>query len=96
MSTTGKPLFPLGRLTATPGAIDAHAATRQTPAEFLRRHQTGDYGVVDEDDKEANDAAVRCGERVFSAYMLNDGETKLWCITEADRSSTCLLLPEEY
>ncbi|MFO0800561.1 MAG: hypothetical protein U0804_24090 [Gemmataceae bacterium] len=96
MSTTGKPLFPLGRLTATPGAIDALAATQQTPAEFVHRHQCGDYGVVDDDDRKVNDDAVRCGERVFSAYMLNDGVTKLWCITEADRSSTCLLLPDEY
>lgn len=90
------PLFPLGQLTATPGAIDALAATGQTPTEFLRRHQSGDYGCVDDDDKKANDDAVRCGERVFSAYLLNNGETKLWCITEADRSSTCLLLPDEY
>lgn len=96
MNAMKKPLFPLGHLVATPGAIDALAATGQTPAEFLVRHQCGDYGVVNADDKEANDEAVRCGGRVFSAYMLNDGETKLWCITEADRSSTCLLLPDEY
>ncbi|MEO2088897.1 MAG: hypothetical protein ABGY75_05290 [Gemmataceae bacterium] len=96
MNATQKPLFPLGRLVATPGAIDALAATQQTAIEFVRRHQGGDYGVVNADDKKANDEAVRCGERVFSAYLLSDGETKLWCITEADRSSTCLLLPDEY
>lgn len=94
--TANTPLFPLGRLAATPGAIDALAAAQQTAIEFVLRHQSGDYGVVDDDDRKANDAAVRCGGRVFSAYMLNDGETKLWCITEADRSSTCLLLPGEY
>ena len=95
MTPTNKPLFPLGRLVATPGVIDALAATGQTPAEFLRRHQCGDYGVVDDDDKKANDDAVRCGERVFSAYLLTDG-VKVWVITEADRSSTAVLLPDEY
>lgn len=95
MNPMKTPLFPLGRLVATPGAIDALATNAQTPTEFLRRHQSGDYGVVNAEDKKANDTAVRCGERVFSAYLLTDG-TKLWCITEADRSSTCLLLPDEY
>jgi hypothetical protein len=95
MNATQKPLFPLGHLVATPGAIDALAATQQTPAEFLRRHQSGDYGVVNAEDRKVNDDAVRCGERVFSAYLLTDG-VKVWCITEADRSSTCLLLPDEY
>ena len=95
MNATQKPLFPLGHVVATPGAIDALAATRQTAIEFVRRHQSGDYGVVNADDKKANDEAVRCGERVFSAYLLTDG-VKVWVITEADRSSTCLLLPDEY
>lgn len=96
MNATQKPLFPLGQLVATPGAIDALAANgHQSPAEFLHSHQCGDYGVVNADDKKANDEAVRCGERVFSAYLLTDG-TKVWVITEADRSSTCLLLPDEY
>lgn len=95
MTPTSKPLFPLGRLVATPGAIDAFAATGQSPAEFLVRHQAGDYGCVDGDDKKANDDAVRCGERVFSAYLLTDG-VKVWVITEADRSSTAILLPDEY
>lgn len=95
MTPASKPLFPLGRLVATPGAIDALAAARQTPAEFLHRHQCGDYGVVDGDDRKANDDAVRCGERVLSAYLLTDG-VKVWVITEADRSSTAILLPSEY
>ena len=96
MSTNKAPLFPLGQLTATPGALDSLAACGQSPAEFLARHQTGDFGVVDDDDKKANDAAVRCGERVFSAFLLNNGETTIWCITEADRSSTTILLPSDY
>lgn len=89
------PLFPLGQLVATPGAIAALAATGENAAEFLRRHQAGDYGCVDDDDKKANDAAVRCGERVLSAYLLRDG-VKVWVITEADRSSSAILLPDEY
>jgi hypothetical protein len=75
--------------------LAALAAAGQTPVEFLRRHQCGDYGVVNDEDKRANDDAVRCGERVFSAYLLSDG-TKVWLITEADRSSSVLLLPDEY
>lgn len=89
-------LFPLGRLVATPAALAALTANGQNPAELLARHQTGDYGCVCDEDKRLNDEAVRDGSRVFSAYLLNDGVTKLWCITEADRSSTCLLTPDEY
>lgn len=96
MTPTSNPLFPLGRVVATPGAIEALTSTGQTPSEFLVRHQAGDYGVVDDDDRKANDAAVRCGERVFSAYLLSDGETKVWVISEADRSSTTILLPSDY
>lgn len=62
---------------------------------FLARHQRGDWGIVDGCDRRANDDALVAGERLLSAYRLSDG-TKIWIITEADRSSTCLLLPEEY
>ncbi|VTT96342.1 Plasmid related protein OS=Planctomyces brasiliensis (strain ATCC 49424 / DSM 5305 / JCM 21570 / NBRC 103401 / IFAM 1448) GN=Plabr_0950 PE=4 SV=1 [Gemmataceae bacterium] len=95
MNATDKPLFPLGQLAATPAALAALAATGQTPTEFLRRHQCGEYGVVNDEDKRANDDAVRCGERVFSAYLLTDG-VKVWVITEADRSSSTVLLPSDY
>lgn len=95
MNEIKKPLFPLGHVVATPGAINALAVAGLTAAEFLRRHQCGDYGVVDDEDKKANDAAVLRGERVFSAYLLSDG-TRLWLITEADRSSSTLLLPSDY
>ncbi|MBY0458017.1 MAG: hypothetical protein K2V38_11810 [Gemmataceae bacterium] len=92
---TQKPLFPLGAIVATPGAVAALAATGESAAGFIARHQAGDYGVVSADDQALNDEAVRCGERVLSAYLLRDG-VKVWVITEADRSSTCLLLPDEY
>jgi hypothetical protein len=96
MSTRTTALFPLGRLVATPGALAALAENGQHPGDLLARHQAGDYGCVCDKDKALNDAAVRAGERVFSAYLLNDGVTRLWVVTEADRSSTCILTPEEY
>ena len=63
--------------------------------ELLQRHVVLDPGELDEEDQQTNEEAVANGKRVFSSYLLSDG-TKLWVITEADRSSTCLLLPDEY
>lgn len=85
-------LFPLGQVVATPGALDSVSQAEVT--ELLGRHAQGDWGDVDDEDWEANDRAVREGTRIFSAYNV-DGE-RIWIITEADRSSTCVLLPEEY
>ena len=62
---------------------------------FLSRHVTGDWGTVGDEDKKLNDAAVKDGTRILSAYQTSAGE-KLWVITEADRSSTTILLPDEY
>ena len=87
--------FPLGQLVATPGALDALERTGQSPLEFLSRHASGDWGEVCEADKKENDFSVRNGFRLLSAYRLRDG-TKIWIITEADRSATTILLPEEY
>lgn len=89
------PKFPLGQLVATPGALEALQAAGQSPAEFLARHQIGDWGEVDAEDRRANDEALIQGERLLSAYRTATN-TRLWVITEADRSSTCVLLPEEY
>ena len=89
-------LFSLGQtIVATPGAIEAMAASDQTAAVFLSRHGSGDWGDLDENDKLLNDEAVKDDSRTFSAYHTAKGR-KLWVITEADRSSTCILLPEEY
>jgi hypothetical protein len=82
-------------LVATPGALQAIADSGQTPLDFLSRHARGDWGDVDAEDSKLNDAAVLAGERILSAYRTAQG-VKLWIITEADRSSTCILLPEEY
>jgi hypothetical protein len=90
-----KPKFSLGQIVATPGALRVLEESGQTPAFFLERHQKGDWGEVDADDKRANDEALVTGERLLSAYRTLKGQ-KLWIITEADRSSSCVLLPEEY
>lgn len=89
------PLFSLGKVYMTPGAIAALERSRQRPEEFLARHVVGDWGNVCEEDKRLNDASVNEGTRILSAYETNTGE-KIWVITEGDRSASTLLLPEEY
>ena len=85
--------FPLGRTVITRGALDAldgkdvHAG--------IARHTSGDWGDLCLEDKQANDDALRVGARLLSAYH-TDGGRKFWIITEADRSITNVLLPEEY
>jgi hypothetical protein len=90
-----EPRFALGQVVATPGALESFARTGETPLQFIRRHVAGDWGDVDQDDKAENNRSVEECCRILSAYHLRDG-TKIWVITEADRSSTCILLPEEY
>ena len=90
-----KPLFPLGQVVATPAALAAIEKSGQQPGEFLARHVSGDWGNLDAHDIAENEFSLRYGFRLLSAYHTNVGE-KLWVITEADRSSTCILLPEEY
>lgn len=85
----------MGQVVSTPGALDALGANGQTALEFLARHQTGDWGNLSQADIDENELSLREGFRLLSAYALNDG-TKIWIITEADRASTCILLPEEY
>ncbi len=89
------PLFPLGHVVATPGALEAVAPHPGFIRECVARHVCGDWGVVGRDDWKANDDALKDGSRVFSAYTTPMGQ-KVWVITEADRSSTCVLLPDEY
>lgn len=90
-----KALFPLGRTVATPGALVALASSGQSPDEFLNRHVRGDWGDVCPDDKQANEVALSDGTRILSAYKTDQG-IQIWIITESDRSSTCILLPDEY
>ena len=88
-------LFRLGKLLATRGALQALQEARQDYQEFLRRHATGDWGEICGEDQERNNQALKDGTRLLSAYTTKKGE-KLWIITEADRSATTLLLPDEY
>jgi len=89
------PRLSLGRIVATPGAIEAISEAGQSPSDFLARHSSGDWGEVDAGDREANNRALLDGSRLFSVYTTALG-VKFYVITEADRSSTCLLLPSEY
>lgn len=88
--------FHLGQTTATPGAIEALQEEGMNPWALLTRHATGDWGDLDDHDKQANEKAIAEGNRIFSAYVLPNTQEKLWVITEADRSSTTILLPDEY
>src|SRR5437762_1933781 len=87
--------LPLGRMVATPGALAAFERMNQSPAHFLARHATGDWRDVSPEDWNENELSLRHGYRILTAYHLLD-HTKIWIITEADRSATTILLPEEY
>ena len=87
--------FPLGRVLASPGVLLALEKAGQQPQEFLDRHASGDWGEVDSHDAEENEISLQNGLRLLSSYTTVTGD-RLWIITEADRSATTLLLPEEY
>lgn len=87
--------FNLGRLVATPGALEALKAAHTAAIVLVARHATGDWGDLCDEDKQENEFAVKNGERILSAYNLPTGK-RIWIITEADRSATTLLLPDEY
>jgi hypothetical protein len=80
---------------ATPGVIALTEKAEINLVEYLNRHVQGDWGDLGLEDKRANDRALAFGARILSAYDLPTGE-RLWIITEADRSATTILLPEEY
>jgi hypothetical protein len=90
-----KPVFELGHVTWTPGVQAAFDVTGDKPFTYLLRHHAGDWGELTKDGKFLNDRAVLEGTRIVSAYELSNG-TKIWIITEADRSLTTFLLPSEY
>ncbi|NKQ35782.1 MAG: hypothetical protein HF973_09230 [Chloroflexi bacterium] len=88
-------LFDLGHVVMTPGA----AALEVDFSPYLARHAAGDDGELEPFDKQQNRRAIKEGLRILSAYDVprGDGETeRIWIITEADRSTTCVLLPREY
>jgi hypothetical protein len=90
-----KTLFPLGRIVATPGALEALSEARQGASGFLGLHEQGEWGELSPESKEANNLSLVTGERIHSAY-LTAKNVMIWVITEADRSATTILLPEEY
>lgn len=96
---SGPPLFPLGRIVATPGALALMQDHGIGAVVFLKRHQRGDWATLCADDRAANYRAVKDGSRILSAYEI--GGERIWIITEAvgddrTRDSTCILLPKEY
>ncbi len=85
--------FALGQIVSTPGALEHVPGDEIRTA--LRRHANCDWGDVDQQDWEENELSLREGCRLFSVYQASDG-AKFWVITEADRSATTVLLPDEY
>ena len=100
MSAKKEVRFSLGQVLATPGALEVLQRNNVTGLDYLRRHASCDWGILCDEDKKANEDALKTGARLMSAYFLPD-ETKLWVITEAAddagaRVATTLLLPDEY
>jgi hypothetical protein len=96
-----EPRFDLGQIVSTPGALAA--CSNVYMQQCLARHLSGDWGCCCEEDKATNDEAVSARLRIISSYPIDPakpckgwGENTLWIITEADRSATTFLLPEEY
>lgn len=86
----------LGRVVVTAAAAKVLEETETEPMVLLWRHATGDWGQVEQDDREANDRALVSGEeRTYSTYLLYEGKC-IWVVTEADRSATLMCLPDEY
>lgn len=85
----------LGRLMATPDALAALADSGQSPAEFLDRHTAQDWGELCEEDRRLNDLALVEGDRLLSSYRTRKNVV-IWVLTEADRSATTIMLPENY
>lgn len=93
MTPSGSVKVPLGRIVATPAALGTVSQPDIVAA--LRRHAVGDWGDVTPDDRAANDDALHSGERLLSVYQSATGTT-FWVLTEADRSATTVLLPDDY
>jgi hypothetical protein len=86
--------LPLGRVVATPEALNLLMDAGEDAFDYLARHATGDWGELCSFDRRQNEIALREGYRIFSSYNIPTG--RVWIITEADRSVTTILLPEEY
>jgi hypothetical protein len=84
----------LGQVVATPGALKVLSVMGEDPFDLLARHEAGDWGELCAFDRRQNEIALREGYRVLSSYSV--GRQRVWILTEADRSVTTILLPEEY
>ena len=95
MTTTTLPIakFRLGKIVSTPNALDR--LTQDDILLAIGRHQAGDWGDVNEHDRTANESALVEGTRLWSVYHASNG-VKFWLITEANRSHSTVLLPEDY
>jgi hypothetical protein len=89
------PLFALGQVVATPGALAALEKACLQPGDFLARHVDSDWGEIPPEDVKENEFSLKHGFRLLSVYHTGAGD-RLWVITEAGRSCTSILLPEEY
>lgn len=89
------PRFKLGRILATPGALEVIADTRVSIVDLLIKHMRGDWGELSDSDRQQNEQAIVAGQRIVSKYVLASDRTVL-VITEADRFATTFLLPGEY
>lgn len=87
--------FSPGDVYITPGACEALSQSNESARDLLVRHLSGDWGEVGEEDRAENEFSIERRLRILSAYRTKNG-VRLWLITEADRSSTTMLLPEEY
>jgi hypothetical protein len=86
--------LPLGKVVATPGALKLLSEMGEDPFGYIARHAAGDWGELCAFDRRQNEIALRDGYRIISSYDVPAG--RVWIITEADRSVTTILLPEEY
>ena len=93
--TLACPKFSPGQIVATPGALAAMEEHQCQPLTLLARHLAGDWGVLPAEDAQLNDEALKSNGRLLSSYPLG-GDTRIWVITEWDRSVTTFLKPDEY
>jgi len=89
------PKFSLGQVVATPGALAALQEAQESLWPYIKRHAAGDWGEVGAADKKENELSIKEGFRIMSVYRVPGGG-KIWIITEADRSYTTVLTPEDY
>jgi hypothetical protein len=90
-----EPLFRFGALALSAGVDSLTRSEQLDPLIYLRRHLSGDWGDLDEKDLQSNDVAMIYGNRLLSSYRITPDQT-IWIITEADRSLTTVLFPDEY